>query len=147
MGASWWNSRLCESPVWVFYSRKGCRRISSHSTACPWEYQGCQKIGRFCKDHYNAERTISKPGHKQKNSNRKYYMFYGPFQGCGKGWMISVMPQMILCQYILKITLCWLNSTSSVQASNVILYSWHLLETLVKDPKKLKIYWRKREIS
>ena len=66
MGASWWNSRLCESPVSVFYSRKGCRRISSHSTACPWEYQGCQKIGRFCKDHYNAERTISKPGHKHR---------------------------------------------------------------------------------
>ena len=33
-----------------------CKRESSHTTARPY-----QKIGRFCKVHYWAERTSSKP--------------------------------------------------------------------------------------
>ena len=36
MGASWWNGRLCESPVWVIHSRKRCKRKSSGITAHPW---------------------------------------------------------------------------------------------------------------
>ena len=62
MGDSWWNGRLCQSPVWLFYSRKECRRESSDTTAPPWECQGRQKIRWFCKVYYGAERTSSKLG-------------------------------------------------------------------------------------
>ena len=47
--------------VWVHYSRKRCRRESSHTTYRPWECQGCQKTGRFYQVHYGAERTSVKP--------------------------------------------------------------------------------------
>ena len=61
MGTSCWNGRLCQSPDWIFYSRKGFRNKSSDSTACPWECQGRQKIWWFCKAYYGEERTSPKP--------------------------------------------------------------------------------------
>ena len=48
------------------YSRKGCKRESSHTTARPY-----QKIGRFCKVHYWAERTNSKPVRNREKFQQK----------------------------------------------------------------------------
>ena len=76
MGASWWNDRLCQSPVKVSYSRRGCRRESSGTTARPWECLGSPKVRQFCKVYYGAERTSSKPGcNNEKIPNRKFWMF------------------------------------------------------------------------
>ena len=52
MGASWWIGRLCKSPVWVFYSRKGCRKEFSDtesSEPVPVNVGGAKKLDDFSK--------------------------------------------------------------------------------------------------
>ena len=57
------------------------------------------------------------------------------------------MPQMILCQCLLKIMLSWLNKLLLLgQVSNSILYSRRLqiLKTLIKDPKTAKYIFKEK---
>ena len=69
-----------QSLIWALYSRKWCRRKSSGTTACPWECQRHQKIGRFCKVHNGAERTISKPRHNHgKITTENFRCSVAPF--------------------------------------------------------------------
>ena len=104
------------------------------------EVQGRQKIGRFCKVHYGAERTSSKPGRNHGKiptenfrCSRKMEMSWKWLEDIKNAPDVPVPVEDHI--KLIEQTVLLLG-----QASNSILYSRRLqiLKTLTKDPKKAK---------